>query len=47
MSEAFKDVIASVVGSAACVYTGQPMDTIKVRTQVQPGVFIDPISAMR
>ena len=26
-----KDVIASVVGSAACVYTGQPFDTIKVR----------------
>ncbi len=28
-----KDVIASVVGSAACVYTGQPFDTIKVRMQ--------------
>ncbi len=25
-----KDVIASIVGSAACVYTGQPFDTIKV-----------------
>ena len=29
-----KDVIASVVGSAACVYTGQPFDTVKVRMQV-------------
>ena len=28
------DVIASVVGSAACVYTGQPFDTVKVRMQV-------------
>lgn len=34
-----KDVIASCVGSAACVYSGQPFDTIKVRMQVQPGEF--------
>ena len=25
-----KDVFASIVGSAACVYTGQPFDTVKV-----------------
>ena len=37
--EVFKDVVASVVGSAACVYTGQPFDTIKVRLQVQVGKF--------
>jgi hypothetical protein len=36
---AFKDVLASIVGSTACVYTGQPFDTIKVRMQVQPGEF--------
>ena len=34
-----KDVIASCVGSAACVYSGQPFDTVKVRMQVQPGEF--------
>jgi solute carrier family 25 ornithine transporter 2/15 len=34
-----KDVFASIVGSAACVYTGQPFDTIKVRMQVQTGEF--------
>lgn len=34
-----KDVVASCVGSAACVYSGQPFDTIKVRMQVQPGEF--------
>ena len=34
-----KDVLASCVGSAACVYSGQPFDTIKVRMQVQPGEF--------
>jgi hypothetical protein len=26
-----KDVSSSVVGSAACVYSGQPFDTIKGR----------------
>ena len=25
----FKDVFSSIVGSAACVYTGQPFDTVK------------------
>jgi hypothetical protein len=30
------DVLASVAGSAACVYTGQPFDTIKVRLQLSP-----------
>jgi hypothetical protein len=35
----FKDVLASIVGSTACVYTGQPFDTVKVRMQVQPGYF--------
>jgi hypothetical protein len=34
-----KDVIASVVGSTCCVYTGQPFDTVKVRMQVQAGKF--------
>ena len=31
-----KDVLASAIGSAACVYTGQPFDTIKVRMQCVP-----------
>jgi len=30
IKEAAKDVLASVVGSAMCVYTGQPFDTVKV-----------------
>lgn len=38
-STAFKDtlsdIVASFVGSAACVYTGQPFDTVKVRLQVK------------
>jgi hypothetical protein len=29
--EPFKDILASIVGSAACVYTGQPFDTVKVK----------------
>ena len=32
--EITKDFMASFVGSAACVYTGQPFDTVKVRLQV-------------
>lgn len=38
-----KDVLASIVGSTACVYTGQPFDTVKVRMQVQPGEFTSAI----
>jgi hypothetical protein len=45
--EAFKDVLASIVGSVACVYTGQPFDTIKVRMQAQPGLFDGPINCIR
>lgn len=39
VKESSKDVLASIVGSAACVYTGQPFDTVKVRMQVLPGEF--------
>eukprot|EP01041_Mallomonas_annulata_P013958 gene13958-29709_t len=41
--EMAKDVFASIVGSAACVYTGQPFDTVKVRMQVHPGEFSSPV----
>ena len=46
-AETLKDVVASVVGSAACVYTGQPFDTVKVRMQVSPGEFSGPIECFR
>lgn len=45
--ETSKDVLASIVGSAACVYTGQPFDTVKVRMQVQPGEFKGPVDCFR
>lgn len=32
--EALKDIVATTVGSAACVLVGQPFDTVKVRMQV-------------
>lgn len=32
--ETLKDIVATTVGSAACVLVGQPFDTIKVRVQV-------------
>ena len=38
--EIIKDMLASFVGSAACVYTGQPFDTVKVRLQcANPGQY--------
>jgi len=47
ISEALKDVFASIVGSAACVYSGQPFDTIKVRMQVETGKFGNPFDCFR
>lgn len=47
MNETIKDVLASIVGSTACVYTGQPFDTVKVRMQVQPDEFSGPIQCFR
>jgi len=45
--ETLKDVTASFVGSAACVYSGQPFDTVKVRLQVQPGEFTSALDCFR
>lgn len=45
--ETVKDITASVAGSAACVYTGQPFDTIKVRMQVQAGKFLGPVHCLK
>lgn len=45
--ETVKDIVASAVGSAACVYTGQPFDTVKVRMQVQPGEFKNSLECFR
>lgn len=45
--DSIKDVLASTIGSAACVYTGQPFDTVKVRMQVQPDEFTGAIQCFR
>lgn len=44
---AAKDVISSIFGSAACVYTGQPLDTIKVRMQARPEAFSGMLQCLR
>ncbi|CAM9582904.1 unnamed protein product [Scytosiphon promiscuus] len=44
---AAKDVISSIFGSAACVYTGQPLDTIKVRMQARPDAFSGMFQCLR
>ena len=45
--ETVKDILASVVGSAACVYTGQPFDTVKVRMQVGGAEWVSPVHCAR
>ena len=46
--EIIKDMVASFVGSAACVYTGQPFDTVKVRLQcATPGQYRGTIDCSR
>ena len=45
--ETIKDILASVVGSAACVYTGQPFDTVKVRMQVGGAEWASPMHCAR
>ena len=38
-----KDVVASVLGSMAQTYAGQPLDTIKVRMQGVHNEFRNPV----
>ena len=45
--ESAKDVMASIIGSAACVYTGQPFDTIKVRMQVNGAKYKSTLDCFR
>lgn len=45
--ESSKDIFASVVGSGACVYIGQPFDTIKVRMQVNPAEYVSALQSLR
>jgi len=42
----FNDVVSSLVGATLCTYTGQPLDTIKVRMQTNPNMFRGPIQAL-
>ena len=42
-----KDVVSSIFGSAACVYTGQPLDTIKVRMQARPEMYSGVFQCLR
>jgi len=49
-----KDLFLSILtllmiltGGTACVYCGQPLDTIKVKLQTFPGLYSGPISCLR
>lgn len=37
LRQTFREVVASAIGAACCVYTGQPFDTVKVRMQLVTG----------
>lgn len=39
-----RDVFSATLGSVCCCYTGQPLDTIKVRMQTSPGEYTSFIS---
>lgn len=45
--ETIYDILASMIGSAACVYTGQPFDTVKVRLQVNSQQYSGLIECFR
>lgn len=34
-----RDIFSATLGSVCCCYTGQPLDTIKVRMQTSPQQF--------
>ena len=34
-----RDIFSATIGSIACCYTGQPLDTLKVRMQTQPTIY--------
>ena len=40
-----RDIFSATIGSIACCYTGQPLDTIKVRMQTNPGQFTSVVSS--
>ncbi|KAG5179034.1 mitochondrial carrier domain-containing protein [Tribonema minus] len=41
------EAAASIFGSFACIYTGQPLDTIKVRIQATPEAFSGAMQCLR
>jgi solute carrier family 25 ornithine transporter 2/15 len=34
-----RDIFSATIGSICCCYTGQPLDTLKVRMQTQPNIY--------
>ncbi len=42
-----RDIFSATIGSIACCYTGQPLDTLKVRMQTQPTVYTSIIQSTK
>jgi len=45
--EVSKDIFSAITGSIFCCYTGQPLDTIKVRMQTSPTVYTGILQATK
>mmetsp|Transcript_32663 Transcript_32663/g.38042 ORF Transcript_32663/g.38042 Transcript_32663/m.38042 type:complete len:294 (-) Transcript_32663:26-907(-) len=42
-----RDIFSATIGSICCCYTGQPLDTLKVRMQTQPTAYTSIIQATK
>lgn len=43
----WRDTCAGVLSSLACVYTGQPLDTVKTRLQTAPQAYRGVVDCLR
>jgi solute carrier family 25 ornithine transporter 2/15 len=47
MSSASVDFFSGVAGGIACVYVGQPLDTIKVKLQTYPNLYKNAFTCLK
>lgn len=45
--EVSRDIFSATIGSICCCYTGQPLDTLKVRMQTSPNVYTGILQATK
>lgn len=42
-----RDIFSAIIGSVSCCYTGQPLDTLKVRMQTNPALYTGIVQATK